>query len=586
MASAGSRILVRQFPHGVVSRVVVFIFAISFHGATMANPSLFASLFRRLSRADAVNEAGGRAYQLEPRQALAQIAATGTFGNAYYTTAETQLAELLKLIDAVDDNRYLAKLALYAREQACMKDLPAALLVALSLRDTGLMHQIFDRVVDNGRVLRTVFQMIRSGQFRNRAGQRRVGLSSSVQRAFRRWLNTASIGKLLAASVGNDPSLRDLLRMARPTPPDNARRALYGWLTDKAPEKWAPATEADLPVEVLSLIAYRNSESEAAQALIADGLDHVRWDLLADAARGPLVWSALARRMGPQALRMNLNTLLRHDVFATSAMVDYVADRIADESEIRRSRQFPYQYFAAYLNADDRLPHRIRTALHAAASIACGNVPELPGPVVIGLDTSGSMSSPVTGQREPGSTSKMRCIDAAALFAAAILRRNPDSVVIPFDTAAYEARIDPCDSILSIAERLAGYGGGGTDCSLPLVAAIDRHARRRFAGAVVVSDNESWIGSGRSGSTGLLTAWDSFVAHQRKLGHPAGFRVGQKIQPRLVCINLQPYQTVQACDRPDILNVGGFSDAVFRVISAFLSNHSHRLVDEVEATSL
>jgi 60 kDa SS-A/Ro ribonucleoprotein len=68
--------------------------------------------------------------------------------------------------------------------------------------------------------------------------------------------------------------------------------------------------------------------------------------------------------MGPQALRMNLNILLRHDVFcephsasmrvlATSAMVDYVADRIADESEIRRSKQFPHQYFAAYLNADD-----------------------------------------------------------------------------------------------------------------------------------------------------------------------------------------------------------------------------------------
>ena len=28
-----------------------------------------------------------------------------------------------------------------------------------------------------------------------------------------------------------------------------------------------------------------------------------------------MVWAALARKMGPQALRMNLNTLLRHGVF-------------------------------------------------------------------------------------------------------------------------------------------------------------------------------------------------------------------------------------------------------------------------------
>ena len=545
----------------------------------MANKFLFASLTNRLPRANAVNEAGGRAYKLEPKHALAQVAATGTFGNAFYSTAETQLDEVLKLIDEVDDNQYLAKLALYAREKAFMKDMPAALLVALSVRDNELMHRVFDRVGDNGRVLRTVFQMIRSGQFKNKAGKGRVGLSSSVQRAFQRWLNTASVGKLLSASIGNDPSLRDILRMARPTPKDNARRAMFGWLTDKSIEKWAPATEADLPVEVQSLIAYRNSESEEAQALIAGGLDNVRWDLLSDAAKGPKVWAALARKMGPQALRMNLNTLLRHDVLATSAMVNYVADRIADESEIRRSKQFPYQYFAAYLNADDNVPQKIKTALHKAAEIACGNVPELPGPVVIGLDTSGSMSSAVTGHRGRGATSKMRCIDVAALFAAAILRRNPDSVVIPFDTSAYDAKMDPNDSILSIAERLAKYGGGGTDCSLPLVAANQKHANRKFAGIVLVSDNESWVGTGRHGSTGVMTAWEAFVANQRKLA-------GKEANPKLVCIDLQPYQTVQACERADIMNIGGFSDAVFNVIGAFLADNNQRFVDEVEAIEL
>ncbi len=560
----------------------------------MANKSLFGSLTSRLPRASAVNEAGGCAYKLEPKHSLAQIAATGAFGNTFYSTAEKQLDEVLKLIDEVDDNQYLAKLALYAREKAFMKDMPAALLVALSVRDTELMHRVFDRVVDNGRVLRTVFQMIRSGQFKNKAGKSRVGLSSSVQRAFQRWLNTASVGKLLSASIGHDPSLRDILRMARPTPKDNARRAMFGWLTEKEVDKWTPASEADLPVEIQSLIAYRNSESEEAQALIAGGLDNVRWDLLSDAAKGPKVWAALAHKMGPQALRMNLNTLLRHDVLATSAMVDYVADRIADESEIRASKQFPYQYFAAYLNADDNVPQKIKTALHKAAEIACGNVPELAGPVVIGLDTSGSMSSAVTGNRGRGAASKMQCIDVAALFAAAILRRNPDSVVIPFDTSAYDCDIDPNDSILSIAERLARYGGGGTDCSLPLVAANQKYANRKFAGIVLVSDNESWVGTGRHGSTGVMTAWETFVNNQRKLnvsgkalaaGHsPSSLAASHS--PKLICIDLQPYQTVQACERADIMNIGGFSDSVFTCVSAFLADNNQRFVAEVEAIEL
>ena len=395
------------------------------------------------------------------------MAATGCFNGTYYATAETQLDELRKLIDQVDDNVFLAKLAVYARERAFMKDMPAALLAVLSKRDSQLMHKVFDRVVDNGRVLRTLFQMIRSGQFG------RTSLSSSLQRAFQRWLNEASVGTLLSASIGDKPSLRDVLRLARPTPKDNARRALFGWLTGKEVEKWAPATEADLPEQVQGLVAYRKAESAEAQALILGNLS-VRWDLLADAALGPLVWKAIARQMGPQALRMNLNTLLRHEVFSNgtkdNAMVDYVAGRIADAAEIRRSRQFPYQFLAAYLNADESVPQKIKAALHQAAEIACGNVPELPGPVLIGLDTSGSMGSPVTGHRGRGATSKMRCVDVAALFAAAILRRNPDSVVVPFDTAAYEAKVDPQDTILSLAERLAKYGGGGTDCSLPLVS--------------------------------------------------------------------------------------------------------------------
>jgi 60 kDa SS-A/Ro ribonucleoprotein len=380
--------------------------------------------------------------------------------------------------------------------------------------------------------------------------------------------------------------------MARPTPRDNYRRALFGWLTDKPVEKWAPAAVADLPAEVQTLDAYRRAETAEAQALIAGDLP-VRWDLLADSAKGPLVWKAIARQMGPQALRMNLNTLLRHEVFAGNsaggvdrAMVDYVAGRIADADEIRRSRQFPYQFLAAYLNAAPEIPHAIKAALAKAAEIACGNVPELPGPVLIGLDTSGSMSSPVTGHRGRGASSKMRCVDVAALFAAAVLRRNPDSVVVPFDTAAYEAQFDPSDSILSLAGRLAKFGGGGTDCSLPLREANTRYRKRQFAGVVLVSDMESWVfrsqafAVGRSGSTGVMNEWQTFVFNQKKLSG------SKSAAPKLVCIDLQAYTTTQAPERDDALNVGGFSDAVFSVVASFLESDTARFVREVESIEL
>ena len=102
---------------------------------------------------------------------------------------------------------------------------------------------------------------------------------------------------------------------------------------------------------------------------------------------------------------------------------------------------------------------------------------------------------------------------------------------------------------------------------------------RKFAGCVLVSDMESWIGARRHGSTAVVTEWQQFVQNQARLA-------GRELLPKLVCIDLQAYTTTQAPDRDDILNIGGFSDAVFQVVAAFFTGDSSRFVSEVEAVEL
>lgn len=75
--------------------------------------------------------------------------------------------------------------------------------------------------------------------------------------------------------------------------------------------------------------------NDLAQSISSASIIHLSCS--ADLPNGPMVRAALASKTGPQALRMNLNTLLLHDVLATSAMVDCVADRSADEKKIRAS---------------------------------------------------------------------------------------------------------------------------------------------------------------------------------------------------------------------------------------------------------
>ena len=81
--------------------------------------------------------------------------------------------------------------------------------------------------------------------------------------------------------------------------------------------------------------------------------------------------------------------------------------------------------------------------------------------------------------------------------------------------------------------------------------------RRKSQGdlVIIVSDNESWAGRQTGPATALMTEWAAF----RKRNPDA----------RLVCLDIQPNASSQAPERPDVMNIGGFSDSVFEVIAAF-----------------
>jgi 60 kDa SS-A/Ro ribonucleoprotein len=186
--------------------------------------------------------------------------------------------------------------------------------------------------------------------------------------------------------------------------------------------------------------------------------------------------------------------------------------------------------------------------------IALANVPAIEGRVFVCPDVSGSMSSAVTGFRH-GATTAVRCVDVAALVAAAVLRKNPRTEVLPFDWDVMNINLNSRDSVMTNAAKLASIGGGGTNCSAPLALLNRRKAQGDFV--IMVSDNESWVDAGADRGHATMSEWNVF-----KQRNPAA---------RLACIDVQPYSTVQAVEREDILNVGGFSDQVFDVITEFAS---------------
>lgn len=515
----------------------------------MANSSLFRSLRGLLAPwADAVNESGGTAYNFNDQHKLAQYAATGCLNSTYYASAAQQLETVLTMCDA-NEPEFIAQVALFARTKGYMKDMPALLCAVLSVRSPGLLAEIFDRVIDSPKMLRNFVQIMRSG------ATGRKSLGSLPKRLILQWLESRTDEQLFYASVGQDPSLADIIRMVHPKPRSASREALYAYFIGR------DFNEEALPEIVKQYEAFKRNTA----AVSAETPD-VPFQMLTALPLTKQHWQQIARNASWTMTRMNLNTFLRQGVFDDDALVAVVANRLKNAELVHKARVFPYQLLTAWLNISADMPGLIRDALQDAMEIAIQNVPQITGQVYVLPDISGSMHSPVTGHRT-GSSTAARCIDVAALVAAAVMRSNPQTQVVPFSDRITVCKLNPRDTVMTNAEKLMKLPSGGTNCSLPLKYLNDRKAKGDLV--VYVSDNESWIDSNRRSyygnhATETMQQWNVF-----KQRNP---------QAKMICIDVQPYGTTQAADQSDIINVGGFSDHVFQLIAdvaggRFSQNH-------------
>ena len=514
----------------------------------MANPSKSAVV---------TNNAGGAAYSFGPEHTLAQMAMTGCFNNTYYVKGVNQVDHVLELVKQVEPE-YVAKLAVYARQNGMMKDMPAMLTAYLSTVSPELLADVFPKTINNGKMLRNFVQIMRSGT----VGRKSLG--TSPRRLVRSWFETRSDQQLVRNSVGNNPSMGDVIKMVHPKPTSPSRAALYAWFIGK------PFDEKDLPE---SFQAYVNFKKDT---LGWEGdLPDVPFEMLMGENLLPSQWKLLAEQATWNQLRQALNNFQRHGVFSDSGMVKLLADKIRNPDLVRQAKAFPYQLLSAFQNASDEMPKEIKDALQDAMEIATENIPVLGGEVKICPDVSGSMSSGIaTGKRGAMSTSKVRCIDIAALVAASVLRLNPHAEILPFEGKVITSlHLNPKDSIMANAKKLSSIGGGSTACAAPLK--LLNHRKAKVDTILYVSDNESWAdhyGWSGGGQGSCTEEWA-----RTKSRCP---------EAKMVCIDVTPNESTQVPDRADCLNVGGFSDDVFDVVGNFLNGSGQHWVDQIKAVEL
>jgi len=542
----------------------------------MANKALFNTSNISTPATDTVNDAGGVAYKNSDKHALAQYVLTSCLNGTYYASADVQLDKILKLCKNVP-TQFIAQTAIYARENGFMKDAPALLCAVLAARDVPALKLIFNRVIDNGKMLRNFVQIVRSGV----VGRKSFG--TAIKKLVQRWFDSRTDYQIFQNSIGNSPSLSDVIKMIHPNPQTSMREALYGYIMGKkvvhsqsemvsVNGRTTTILLSSLPEIVQEFEAYKNSVTDSQSYNI---IPNVPFQMLTALNLGKNEWTKIARTASWTMTRMNLNTFARHSVFTDDAMVDIIASRISTVEEIKKARAFPYQILTAYQNCESTIPKKIKNALQDALEIATENVPkfECKGIHVL-VDTSGSMQSPVSGNRGTATT-KVTCVDVAGLMASCVLRKNDEAGVILFDTSAHNVDVNPRDSVMTNAKKFA-RGGGGTDCSCAIKALNERKAKGDLI--IMISDNESWV------------SYNSESRYFSGTGMHAEWQIYKKRNPKakLVLIDIQPGNSTQIKESKDVLNIGGFSDSIFNVVAAFASGKlgSDHWVGEIEKVSI
>ncbi|MFJ9777011.1 TROVE domain-containing protein [Kitasatospora sp. NPDC101157] len=310
-------------------------------------------------------------------------------------------------------------------------------------------------------------------------------LKRGVADAVRRLYDARSLLKYDTAGKGY--RFGDVLELTHPTPdPDRPWQGpLFAYALDRRhrPEEAVPPAADRMLTANRELLALPVEQRRAAvtaedgaERLAAAGLT---WEALAGWLQGPLdaaAWEAVIPSMGPMALVRNLRNFDRARV--SDEVAAEVARRISDRGEVRRSRQFPFRYLAAYRHAPSL---RWGQALETALGHSLANVPELPGRTLILVDRSGSMFD------RPSAQTQLNRADSAAIFGTALKVRAAEADLVEFGSSSRTIEVGRGEAVLRVLERFSSLGGTNT------ADAVRTHYRGHDR-VVIVTDEQTGFG--------------------------------------------------------------------------------------------
>jgi 60 kDa SS-A/Ro ribonucleoprotein len=411
------------------------------------------------------------------------------------------------------------------------------------------------------------------------------GLGPSVRKAIARYYEQTPIEKLdlhLVKYRNREGFTHcDAMRLSHPKTKDETRNNLFAYAVGKAE---APkGSKVAMYEELKGLKPDSKSDVDRVVAsILASGMP--REGIPTEFLNDKKVWWALLQDMPMTAMIRNLGKMSSVGLFDSNMRqeVELVVKRLTDPEYVTKSRIHPLGVLSAIKvytagrgvkgSNTWSVNTKIADALDTCMYLSFKNVEATGKRFLLGMDVSGSMSSPVLGMDH------MSAIEATAALAGIINATETNVDIVGFGYNGTLGRgsmsygwtpkgankqslyghsgltrldISKKDRMDTIVKKMQKLNMGGTDCSLPIIYALENKIPVDVF--VITTDNETWAGN--------MHPMEALKKYRKEMG----------INAKLVVLatSVTDFSIADAEDG-GALDIAGFDSSVMQAISEFI----------------
>ena len=390
------------------------------------------------------NKSGHVAYGMRDKEKLVTQVLTSFFNEAkFYGDNSKEMEQTIKSV-IKSDPRFVANLAVFARREFNMRSVAHILTAFLAHEVEGKPYtrKTVKAVSLRGDDVTEIMAAYLSMFGKPIPNSLKKGISDALQ-GFDEYTLAKYKGE------GKAVKMRDLLCLCRPTPKDAEQAAM-----------WKRVLEGNLetPYTWETELSAKGNTKEVWESLIESG------------------------KVGYMAILRNLRNILN----ANPSNVEKALSLIENPEAVKKSRQLPFRYLAAYKELANIGGSRVFDALENAVEASCENLPRLSGTTVIAVDISGSMDDSISAKNST------RCYEIAMLLGLIANKICDNSYFYTFNNHIEKYAVSRRSGILETVKN--ARCGGGTDMYLPFKKMIDDKVNADRI--IVLSDNECNSGGG------------------------------------------------------------------------------------------